>query len=140
MAAEPGQDVREQLAKPVQYVKGVGPRLAQVLQRIGLRTVQDVLFFFPRDYEDVSRIRPIEELDAAEPVTVLGTITEAELRNTRSRQVGIGSCHSGPITISACRVVQSALHAAAHASRPPRAVVRSASAAWDWLADESSSC
>lgn len=82
MAAEPGQDVREQLAKPVQYVKGVGPRLAQVLQRIGLRTVQDVLFFFPRDYEDVSRIRPIEELDAAEPVTVLGTITEAELRNT----------------------------------------------------------
>jgi ATP-dependent DNA helicase RecG len=82
MPLESGQDVRRQLATPIQYEKGVGERLAAVLERIGLRTVRDVLFFFPRDYEDVSRICPIQELNAAEPVTVLGTITEAELRNT----------------------------------------------------------
>jgi ATP-dependent DNA helicase RecG len=82
MPLESPQDVRQQLARPIQFEKGVGPQLAQVLERIGLRTVRDVLFFFPRDYEDVSRICSIEDLSAGEPVTILGTITEAELRNT----------------------------------------------------------
>ncbi len=82
MSTEPEQEVIQQLAKPLQYLKGIGPRLSQVLARLGLRTVHDVLFFFPRDYEDVSRICPIEELNGAEPVTVMGTIAEAELRNT----------------------------------------------------------
>ena len=42
------------LATPVQFLKGVGPARAELLDRLGLHTVRDVLFFFPRDYQDLS--------------------------------------------------------------------------------------
>ena len=38
----------QRLLTPVQFLKGVGPQRAEMLDRLGLRTVRDVLFFFPR--------------------------------------------------------------------------------------------
>lgn len=43
------------LQQPVQYVRGVGPRLAQAFGRLGIRTVEDLLYHVPRRYEDRSR-------------------------------------------------------------------------------------
>ena len=40
----------QQLSTPVQFLGGVGPDRAQLLERIGLKTAADVLFCFPRDY------------------------------------------------------------------------------------------
>ena len=51
-AAEPTP--AQLLATPVQFLKGVGPARAELLERLGLHTVRDVLFFFPRDYQDLS--------------------------------------------------------------------------------------
>ncbi len=51
-------------ARPIQYVKGVGPRLAEKLAARGIRTPQDALYFFPKDYEDRRRMVPIRELAA----------------------------------------------------------------------------
>src|SRR5512139_1180729 len=50
----PGQHPysRNRLLTPVQYVKGVGPRLAQLLEKKGIRTVEDGLYVLPRGYED----------------------------------------------------------------------------------------
>jgi ATP-dependent DNA helicase RecG len=47
--------VADVLQQPVQYVRGVGPRLAQAFARLGIRTVEDLLYHVPRRYEDRSQ-------------------------------------------------------------------------------------
>ena len=41
------------LATNVQYVKGIGPRFAQILQEKGISTVEDLLYYLPFRYEDM---------------------------------------------------------------------------------------
>jgi ATP-dependent DNA helicase RecG len=62
------------LAKPVQYLKGVGPKRAELLAKIGIATVQDLLNYFPRDYQDRTTIKLIRDLLAREVVTIQGTV------------------------------------------------------------------
>lgn len=50
----------------IQYVKGVGPKLAVLLKKKGIETVQDALYFLPRTYEDRSKLRTISELGPME--------------------------------------------------------------------------
>jgi len=52
----------------------VGPKLAQVLARKDLETVQDLLYFFPRAYEDRRKIHQLNEVKAGEKVTVMGQV------------------------------------------------------------------
>lgn len=47
---------------PIQYVKGVGPKLATVLKRKEIETVEDAFYFLPRTYEDRSKLLTISEL------------------------------------------------------------------------------
>ena len=56
-SAPPERTAAEQLATPVQFLKGVGPDRAKLLERLGLRTAADVLFNFPRDYQDLTDLR-----------------------------------------------------------------------------------
>lgn len=72
----------EQLLTPVQYLKGVGPQRAELLERLGIQRAVDLLFFFPRGYQDMSEMRPIEQLEENVPVSICGTIEEIDLRNT----------------------------------------------------------
>ncbi|MBQ7071423.1 MAG: ATP-dependent DNA helicase RecG [Ruminococcus sp.] len=53
-----------QLKKPIAYLKGVGPKRAEKYEKLGIRTVYDLLCFFPRDYLDLSS--PVE-ISAAMP-------------------------------------------------------------------------
>jgi ATP-dependent DNA helicase RecG len=62
----------------VQYLKGVGPSRAALLERLGIRTVGELLFHFPRSYDDLSNVRPITELSAGVMQTVQGEIVELE--------------------------------------------------------------
>jgi len=52
----------EYLDRPVQYLKGVGPKKARLLKKLGVSTIEDLLFLLPRDYEDRRRILPISQL------------------------------------------------------------------------------
>ena len=61
-------------AHPIQYVKGVGPRLGEKLAARGIRTPHDALYFFPRDYEDRRKVIPIRELQAGMTAPVRGKI------------------------------------------------------------------
>ena len=70
----------ERLATPVQYLKGVGPDRAALLERLGLRTARDVLFFFPRDYQDLTDFRTIAALEEGTLSTVRGVVEETDLR------------------------------------------------------------
>jgi ATP-dependent DNA helicase RecG len=80
--AAPEPSAAEVLATPVQFLKGVGPQRAELLARLGLDTVQDVLFFFPRAYEDLTQERDIHELEEGKLQTVRGTVEDVELRGT----------------------------------------------------------
>jgi ATP-dependent DNA helicase RecG len=46
------------LDRPAQYLKGVGPRRAEQLDRLGIRTARDLVFHVPRRYEDASTVAP----------------------------------------------------------------------------------
>jgi ATP-dependent DNA helicase RecG len=71
------------LQLPLQFVKRVGPRRAADLEKAGLRTVEDLLFRFPRRYEDRSRFQPIGSLKPGLPAAVLGEVLHCGLTGTR---------------------------------------------------------
>jgi ATP-dependent DNA helicase RecG len=68
----------EVLATPVQFVPGVGPQRAESLAKLELRTAGDLVFFFPRDYQDLSDRRAIADLEADTLQTVRGVVTEVD--------------------------------------------------------------
>ncbi len=63
----------------VKYVKGVGPRISQILNTVGVFSISDLLHYFPRTYIDYQKQLPIKDLKINEEVTILGTI-----KSTRS--------------------------------------------------------
>ena len=71
------------LATPLQFLKGVGPRRAADLARVGLHIVEDLLFRFPLRYEDRSHLLPIESVRPGAKVSVTGRIVHTALRTTR---------------------------------------------------------
>ncbi len=70
-----------QLATPVQFLKGVGPQRAERLANLGIRTAQDILFFFPRDYQDLTDVRPIANFEEGTLLSVLGVVEQVSLRS-----------------------------------------------------------
>jgi len=71
------------MQRPAQYVKGVGPRKALLLQRLGINTVGDLLYHLPRRYLDCSQVVPMNQVRENEFCTVRGNVIEAETRRTR---------------------------------------------------------
>src|SRR6201987_4491816 len=72
-----------ELSTPVQYVKGIGPRLAEVLGAKALHTVGDLLHYLPFRYEDRLNPRGIAELRAGEMATVIAEVRTSGLFRTR---------------------------------------------------------
>ncbi len=68
---------------PVQYVKGIGPRLAEVLRAKGIATVDDLLHYLPFRYEDRLNPRSVAELRAGEMATVIAEVRNSGLFRTR---------------------------------------------------------
>jgi ATP-dependent DNA helicase RecG len=71
------------LATPLQFVRGVGPRRAADLARVGLTTVEDFLLRFPRRYEDRARLATIAALRPAQTATIVGDVLSSGIRPTR---------------------------------------------------------
>lgn len=72
------------LSAPVTVLQGVGPRLGNTLGRLGIHTLGDMLYYFPRRYDDYSRLTPINRLQYGAQVTVIGTIKSVSTRPLRS--------------------------------------------------------
>ena len=72
-----------ELATPIQYVKGVGPRLAEILGHKGIHTVDDLLHYLPFRYEDRLNPRGIAELRAGETATVIAEVRNSGMFRTR---------------------------------------------------------
>jgi ATP-dependent DNA helicase RecG len=62
------------LATPVQYLKGVGPRRAVLMRGVGVETVEDLLNYVPRRYLDRSTVSPIAKLRLNDQATVVGKV------------------------------------------------------------------
>lgn len=73
------------LESPVQYLKGIGPKRARCLEKIGVATVRDLLYLLPRRYLDYTAIRCIRDLRIDDDTTVIGRVTMTEHRTTRHR-------------------------------------------------------
>jgi ATP-dependent DNA helicase RecG len=71
-----------ELNSPLEKVKGVGPAVGAKFAQLGLRTVQDLLFYFPRRYDDYSQIQTIKALQPG-TVTIKAQIKEAKGRYVR---------------------------------------------------------
>jgi ATP-dependent DNA helicase RecG len=76
-----------ELSTPVQYVKGVGPRIAEILAGKGIRTVGELLHYLPFRYEDRLNPRGIAELRPGEMATVVGEVRNSGLFRTRSMPI-----------------------------------------------------
>jgi ATP-dependent DNA helicase RecG len=71
------------LATPLQFVKGVGPRRSQDLERAGLKTIEDLLLRFPLRYENRAGLIPIARLRPGTTATVVAEVLSCGLRPTR---------------------------------------------------------
>ncbi|MFZ1168323.1 MAG: ATP-dependent DNA helicase RecG [Candidatus Sulfotelmatobacter sp.] len=76
-----------ELTTPAQYVKGIGPRLAEILATKGISTVGDLLSYLPFRYEDRLNPRGIGELRAGEMATVIGEVRNSGLFRTRKMPI-----------------------------------------------------
>jgi ATP-dependent DNA helicase RecG len=72
-----------ELAASVQFLKGVGPQRAAALTRLGVRSVEDLLFHLPMRYEDRSRVVPIASLVPGQRAAVSGRVVVAGVRRAR---------------------------------------------------------
>ena len=92
-ASSPGPEEKETRPRgeggacsSVAYVKGVGPKVASVLAKRSVRTVEDLLFYSPRKYDDRRNISPISEILPGGSYTVRGEVASlAEIKKGRGR-------------------------------------------------------
>ncbi|MEO0443159.1 MAG: ATP-dependent DNA helicase RecG [Pseudomonadota bacterium] len=73
--------------QPVSVLKGVGSQLAERLAKLGLLTLQDLLFHLPHRYVDKTRISPIGSLNAFNTVLIEGEICGADVIYGRRRSL-----------------------------------------------------
>src|SRR5512142_2563852 len=71
------------LDQPVQYLKGVGPKRSELLQRLDIRSARDLLYHVPRRYEDASTVATIGSLEAGMDATVIGEVVSKGVIPTR---------------------------------------------------------
>jgi ATP-dependent DNA helicase RecG len=70
-------------------LQGIGPRHAETLSKLGMQTLGDMLYYYPRRYDDYSQLKPIKDLFYGEQVTVIGTIQSVQTRPIRGGKASI---------------------------------------------------
>lgn len=70
----------EHIQKPTTEISGIGSSKADDLTKLGIETVDDMLRYLPRRYDDYTQLRYIKKLNPDEVVTVIGTIDHTEVR------------------------------------------------------------
>ncbi|MFP3895888.1 MAG: ATP-dependent DNA helicase RecG [Anaerolineales bacterium] len=81
---EVAMDVQDALYADVTAVKGIGDVMAERLARLGIETVEDLLYHLPRRYDDFGELKSINRLEYGEEVTIVAVVQEVEARRTRS--------------------------------------------------------
>ena len=88
MSGKPSAAKKKSLDDPLQFIKGVGPKRADLLKKINLETVSDALFYLPFRYEDRTQVKKIIELVPGETVSFFGKVIGAgTIRIGRRRKI-----------------------------------------------------
>ncbi len=98
-----GHTVLTLLSADVTAVPGVGPSVATRLRSLGIKTIRDLLFYFPREHRDYSKLEKIANIPFNEVTTTMGLIWEVESTRTtsgRSRTIATISDETGKIKVS----------------------------------------
>lgn len=80
------QSVQKSADTPITELRGVGPKIGQLLAKLGVHTIRDLLYLHPRRYDDYTKMSPINRLSYGEIVTVIGTLWSIRTRRTRNNQ------------------------------------------------------
>src|SRR3989475_3941420 len=78
-----GKGVTLQLATSVKYLKGVGPKRAEALARLGIRSVGDLLYHAPHRYLDATTVTPMAKVQVGQEVTCVGRVVSTGVLPTR---------------------------------------------------------
>jgi ATP-dependent DNA helicase RecG len=81
------ENAPQALSAPVTVLSGIGPRHAQTLSRLGLVSLGDMLYYFPRRYDDYTKLKQINRLKYGEDVTVIATIQSINHRDVRNKRM-----------------------------------------------------
>src|SRR2546423_1118656 len=71
------------LSSPVKFLKGVGPKRAEALQRLGIRTMGDLLYHVPHRYLDATTVTPLARAMVGQDVTCVGRVVNTGVLPTR---------------------------------------------------------
>lgn len=71
------------LNSPISELEGVGESTARKLQKLGVSTVRDLLFYFPRRWDDYSKITPISNLKVGDQVSIKGVVFAIDTKRSR---------------------------------------------------------
>ena len=86
---------------PLSTFKGVGPSLAEKLEKIGLISVQDILFHLPLRYEDKTRITTVRDLLIGTSTNIIGEITNSQITHGKRRMLVV-TLNDGTGTVQLC--------------------------------------
>ena len=78
------KDKNLNLKSDVMYLKGIGPKIAYILNKLGIYTVSDLLYYFPRKHVDYSTRTKIRDLEVGENTTIFGVIRSVEAFTTKN--------------------------------------------------------
>lgn len=82
--------MEKSLTSPIRYIKGVGPKKAGLFNKMGINAIEDILYYFPRRYEDRSQFIPISELKEGVLQTIKAVIlAKSDRRSFRRRGFSI---------------------------------------------------
>jgi ATP-dependent DNA helicase RecG len=77
------------LNAPLTVISGIGPRHAQTLRSLNLNTLGDLLYYFPRRYDDYSQLKPINRLEYGDELTIIATVQSTSNRSLRGGKMQI---------------------------------------------------
>ncbi len=83
MTIEDRKTSKYNLKSPLQFLPGVGPSRAKLFEKLGLKVLRDLLFFFPRSYVDIADIQEISALRPGRKATILGKVVLKNVQRTR---------------------------------------------------------
>lgn len=83
------------LGAPLTTLSGIGKRYAQTFSKLGIDSLYDLLFYFPRRYDDYSKLKPINRLEYGDELTIIATV-----QSSSSRQINNGRLNITEVIVS----------------------------------------
>ncbi|HUP81548.1 MAG TPA: ATP-dependent DNA helicase RecG [Pirellula sp.] len=79
-----------EVGTPLQYIPGIGPQRVELFHRLGVRRATDLLFLFPRSYQDIAPYQSITELEPGFRASVIGQVVDMDQRVSFEGRSSVG--------------------------------------------------